>query len=65
MFELRLPDDIIFKFAAAKARLGFIKEKIAKIINMKNIPKTDMDKELIKSIRSIPNSYLPGFNCTT
>lgn len=27
-------------------------------INMKNIPKMDMDKELIKSIRSIPNSYL-------
>ena len=27
-------------------------------INMKNIPKMDMDKELIKSIRSIPSSYL-------
>ena len=27
-------------------------------INMKNIPKMDMDKELIESIRSIPSSYL-------
>jgi len=27
-------------------------------VNMKNIPKMDMDKELIKSIRSIPSSYL-------
>lgn len=27
-------------------------------INMKNIPKVDMDEELIKSIRSIPSSYL-------
>jgi len=27
-------------------------------INMKNIPKMDMDKELIKSIHSIPSSYL-------
>jgi 6-phospho-beta-glucosidase len=27
-------------------------------INMKNIPKMDIDKELIKSIRSIPSSYL-------
>ena len=27
-------------------------------VNMKNIPKMDIDKELIKSIRSIPSSYL-------
>jgi len=27
-------------------------------VNMKNIPKMDRDKELIKSIRSIPSSYL-------
>ena len=27
-------------------------------VNMKNIPKKDIDKELIKSIRSIPSSYL-------
>jgi len=27
-------------------------------VNMKNLPKMDIDKELIKSIRSIPSSYL-------
>lgn len=32
-------------------------------MDMKNIPKMDMDKELIKSIRSIPSSYLQYYYC--
>ncbi|TFG93224.1 MAG: 6-phospho-beta-glucosidase [Candidatus Atribacteria bacterium] len=32
-------------------------------MDMENIPKMDMDKELIKSIRSIPSSYLQYYYC--